>query len=154
MTLSLASGNLSQHLNMDCCEFHFYGFFIMNISVCFLEKVKIDMLYSFLYFNLCKTFFLQSTQFLYGYVWSWHGDSCANADLCPWRRGTSTNVFSILIFATSAHLASLLCINCYSTCLTSLTSWITSVFASARCDTPVIIHRGIMPRYPTIDLFS
>jgi hypothetical protein len=68
---------------MDCCEFHFYGFFIMNISVCFLEKVKIDMLYSFLYFNLCKTFFLQSTQFLYGYVWSWHGDSCANADLCP-----------------------------------------------------------------------
>ena len=60
----------------------------------------------------------------------------------------------ILIFATSAHLASLLCMNCYTTCLTSLTSWITSVFASARCDTPVIIHHGIMPRYPTIDLFS
>jgi hypothetical protein len=37
------------------CEFNFYGFFslpvlIMNISVCFLEKVKIDMLYSLLYF--------------------------------------------------------------------------------------------------------
>ena len=25
--------------------------FIINISVCFLEKVKIDMLYSFLYFH-------------------------------------------------------------------------------------------------------
>ncbi|EFX87888.1 hypothetical protein DAPPUDRAFT_311290 [Daphnia pulex] len=47
---------------VGCCEFNFYGFFIMNISVCFLEK---------------------STQFLYGIVWSWHGDSCANADLCP-----------------------------------------------------------------------
>ncbi|EFX87524.1 hypothetical protein DAPPUDRAFT_311961 [Daphnia pulex] len=23
---------------VGCCEFHFYGFFIMNISVCFLEK--------------------------------------------------------------------------------------------------------------------
>jgi hypothetical protein len=28
-----------------------YGFVIMKFSVCFLEKVKIDMLYSFLYFH-------------------------------------------------------------------------------------------------------
>jgi hypothetical protein len=57
MTLSLASENLSQHvevgcwLAVGCCEFHFYGFVIMNFSVCFLEKVNIDMLYSFLYFH-------------------------------------------------------------------------------------------------------
>jgi len=38
--------------------------------------------------------------------------------------------------------------------LLSLTSWITSVVASARCDTPVVIHHVIWPRYPTIDLFS
>jgi hypothetical protein len=33
------------------CEFHFYGFFTMKIAVCFLEKVKVDMLYYLLYFR-------------------------------------------------------------------------------------------------------
>ncbi len=42
---------------ITCCGFHFYGFFIMSISVCFLEKVKIDILYSFLYFHSWKTLF-------------------------------------------------------------------------------------------------
>jgi hypothetical protein len=73
---------------VGCCEFHFYGFFslsvlIMNILVCFLEKVKIDMLYSLLYFHKCKTFVFTEHAV---YLWNravLHGDSCANADLYP-----------------------------------------------------------------------
>ncbi len=38
-----------------------------------------------------------------------------------------------------------------TTCLTSLASWITSVFASV---TPAVTRDGNMPRYPTIDLLS
>jgi uncharacterized membrane-anchored protein YitT (DUF2179 family) len=29
---------------VGCCDFLFYGLFIMKIAVCFLAKVKIDML--------------------------------------------------------------------------------------------------------------
>jgi hypothetical protein len=32
--------------------------------------------------------------------------------------------------------------------------WTTSVITSVRCYTPAVTHHGIMPRYPTIDLFS
>jgi hypothetical protein len=32
--------------------------------------------------------------------------------------------------------------------------WTTSVIASVRCYAPAVTHHGIMPRYPTIDLFS
>jgi hypothetical protein len=32
---------------VGCCEFRFYSIFIMDISVCFSEKVKIYMLYQF-----------------------------------------------------------------------------------------------------------
>ncbi len=58
MTLSLPSEiYLNTRSNaVGCCECHFYWFFIMNISVWFLEKVKIDMFYSFLYFD-CDTLF-------------------------------------------------------------------------------------------------
>jgi hypothetical protein len=48
---------------VSCCEFHFYGFVIMNFSACFLEKVKIDMLYSFLYFHYVKHFFYRARSF-------------------------------------------------------------------------------------------
>jgi hypothetical protein len=48
---------------VSCCEFHFYGFVIMNFSVCFLEKVKIDMLSSFLYFHYVKKIFYRARSF-------------------------------------------------------------------------------------------
>jgi hypothetical protein len=61
-------------------------FFIMNIAVCFLEKVKINMLFKFLYFH-CNTFFFTE-----------HARS-PRTSLSNWmldfahdRRGTSTNV--------------------------------------------------------------
>ncbi len=58
-------------------------------------------------------------QFLYGIVWSWHGDSCANTDSMT-EEGLPSTFFSILIFATHSHLASLL-LN--TVCFTSLPTW-------------------------------
>ncbi|XP_046650476.1 uncharacterized protein LOC124341420 [Daphnia pulicaria] len=59
---------------VGCNGFHFYGFFIMDISVS-LEK---------------------STQFLYGIVWSWRRDSCAMLTFIHDGRGTSTYVHPYL----------------------------------------------------------
>jgi hypothetical protein len=55
----------------------FFGFVIMNFSVCFLEKVKICFPHFYIFINVKHFFFffLQSTQFLCGIVWSWDGDS-------------------------------------------------------------------------------
>jgi hypothetical protein len=106
--------------DVGCCEFHFYGFFIMNISVCFLEKVKIIcFIHCYIFINV-KHSFLKSTQFLYGIVLSWHGRTEILVPMLTFvhdGRGTSTN---ILIFATHAHLASLL-LN--TICCTSLATW-------------------------------
>ena len=142
---------------VGCCEFHFYVYVIMNFSVCFLEKVKIwyafIALFIFILSLMWNIFFLQSTQFI-GIVWSWHGDSWANADLCPWqkrdfhqrsspslssRRSSSFTASKHNLFYFTGDLASF---------------WTTSVIASVRCYTPAVTHHVIMPRYPTIDLFS
>jgi hypothetical protein len=78
-------------LPVGCCECHFYCFYIMNISVRFLEKVKIDMFYSFLYFINVIHFFVQSSQ-----------------DPHLWVEWLPPTFYSILIFAWSSHLASVL----------------------------------------------
>jgi len=96
-----------------------------------------------------------TTQFLHEIVWSYHGDPWANAaGFCPWQKSDSPNV---LLHPYPRDVRSSSFTSSYAATqlvLLSLTSWITSVVASARCDTPVVIHHGIWPRYPTIDLFS
>jgi hypothetical protein len=98
----------------------FMFFLIMNISVCFLEKVKIIcFIHCYIFINV-KHLFLQSTLFLYGIVLYWHGRTEILVPMLTFvhdGRGTSTN---ILIFATHAHLASLL-LN--TICCTSLANW-------------------------------
>ena len=98
-------------------------FFIMNISVCFLEKVKIDMFFksSCIYINVTQ-FFLHSTEDPHGHPW-------ANAGFVHDRRGTSTNVLlhpylqdvRSSSFTTSVLL---MLLTCYTTFLASLASWI------------------------------
>ena len=80
-------------------------FFIMNISMCFLENVKINMLFLFLYFH-CNTFFLQSMQ-------DPHGGTDILEELnagvlSMTEEGLPPTFCSILIFKTYAHPASLL----------------------------------------------
>ena len=95
-----------------------------------------------------------TTQFLHGILWSWHEDPCANAIFCPWRKRDfhQRSAPSLSSRCTLIQLHCFLC--CYTTRLTSLTSWNTSVVASVRCYTPAVTHHGITPRYPTIYLFS
>ncbi len=110
-------------------------FFIMNISMCFLENVKINMLFLFLYFH-CNTFFLQSMQDPHGHPW---GIECWS--FVHDRRGTSTNVLLHPYFQdvrSSSFTASvLLC--CFTGGLVHFSS----------CDTPAVTHNGIIPRYRT-----
>ena len=142
---------------VGCCEFHFYGFFIINISVCFLEKVKIwyafIALFIFIFSLMLNIFFFTEHA-----VSLWNRVVLARRFLSQrWplsmtEEGLPSTFFSILILATHAHLTSLL-LN--TICFTSLASfWTTSVIASVRCYAPAVTHHGIMPRYPTIDLFS
>jgi hypothetical protein len=77
-------------------------FFIMNISMCFLEKVKINMLFLFLYFH-CNSFFLQSMQDPHGHPWA---IECWSLSMT--EEGLPPTFCSILIFKTYAHPASLL----------------------------------------------
>ena len=123
---------------VGCCEFHFCGFFIMNISVCFLKKVRIDMFYSFLYFiNVIHFVFTELARS----PSMRRVTSTTNVLLYPYLRDTRSSGFRP--YAATQFV------------LTSLTSyWTTSVIASVHYDTPVVIHHWIMPRYPTIDLFS
>jgi hypothetical protein len=124
--------------SVGCCEFYFYGFVIMDFSVCFIEKVKIDMLYSFLYFHLSYKFFFYRTR-------SFFVESC----------GPSTeNLEPTLAFVHDQRSApSLYCrrnliqllhrfVHKNTTWLTSQSSWNTSVVASV----PLLHTRSHSPR--------
>jgi hypothetical protein len=148
---------------VGCCEFHFYGFFIMNILVCFLEKVKIDMLYSFYITINVKHFFLFFLFFLFFFtehaVSLWNFCGPVTEILVPTLtfvhdgRGPSTNVHPYLRDArSSSFTASKHNLVYFTGDLASF--WTTSVIASVRCYAPAVTHHGIMPRYPTIGLFS
>ncbi len=56
-------------------------FFIMNISVCFLEKVKIDMLFNFYIFINVTIFFYRACKIPTAHRHPW-----ANAGFCPWEQ--------------------------------------------------------------------
>ncbi len=96
-----------------------------------------------------------TTQFLHEIVWSYHGNPWTNAaGFCPLQKSDFHQRSAPSLSSRRPLIQLHFFVCCYTTCLTSLTSWITSVVASARCDTPVVIHHVIWPRYPTIDLFS
>ncbi|EFX87491.1 hypothetical protein DAPPUDRAFT_96554 [Daphnia pulex] len=89
----------------------------------------------------------QDTQFLYGIVWSWHGDSCANGPMLTFvheGRGTSSNLL-LHPYLPDVRSSSFTAFAA-TTFLTSPTSWNTSVVAALCCSTPAVTHHGIMAR--------
>jgi hypothetical protein len=98
---------------------------------------------------LCKTFvFTEHTVYLWNRA-VLHGDSCADADLYPWRKRDFHQHPYLRDARSSSFIASKH--NFF------LLHWRLGEFldhfmiASVRC---AVTHHGIMPRYPTIDLFS
>jgi hypothetical protein len=136
---------------VGCCEFHFFGFVIMNFSVCFLEKVKIDMLYSFLYFHHVKHFFFTEHA-----VSLWNRVVLARRFLSQRWCLSMTNVL-LHPYLPDVRSSSFCFIASYTKIQRVLLHWRVGTLQwslPCRCYTPAVTHHGIMPRYPTIYLFS
>jgi hypothetical protein len=91
-------------------------------------------------------------------VWTWAEILERPLEFVHDRRVTSTDVLlhPAPSFATHAHPALLfhfMLLQCYTLSCFTVGSLQFSDVTSARCDTPLVTHHRIMPRYPTINLF-
>jgi hypothetical protein len=148
ITLSLASGNLSQLSSnaVGCCNSNITVFHREHFIV-LLRNGKDWYAFSFLYFQYLIFFFFTEharspwTSLSQCWICPWQKrDSHQRSELHPYLQDSSSFTASVLLML----LVLLQNFSCFTGELDHFSC----------CDTPAVTHHGIMARYRKIDLFS